>query len=67
MTQVTVATSVDISLSSVGIVMFTIEMSSRDIAQPIIITPKMRHLLRVEELGRRVGAGLGRLCHLTER
>ncbi len=44
MTHVTFATSVDISVSSVGIEMFTIEMSSRDIAQPIIITPKIRHL-----------------------
>ena len=44
MTHVTVATSVDISVSSVGIAMFTIAMSSRDIAQPIIITPKIRHL-----------------------
>ena len=45
MTQVTVAMSVDISSWSVGIAMFTIETSSRDIAQPIIITPKIRHLL----------------------
>jgi hypothetical protein len=44
MTQVTVATSVDISSCSVGIEMFTIETSSRDIAQPTIITPKIRHL-----------------------
>jgi hypothetical protein len=44
MTQLTVATLVDISVSSVGIEMFTIDTSSRDIAQPIIITPKIRHL-----------------------
>ena len=44
MTQVTVATSVCISSCSWGIEMFTIETSSRDIAQPIIITPKIRHL-----------------------
>ncbi len=45
MTQVTDAMSVDSSSWSSGIVMFTIETSIRDIAQPIIITPKMRHLL----------------------
>jgi hypothetical protein len=44
MTQVTVATSVDSSSWRVGIVMFTIDTSSRDIDQPIIITPKIRHL-----------------------
>ncbi len=44
MTHVTVATFVDIWSSSSGIEMFTIETSSRDIAQPIIITPKIRHL-----------------------
>ena len=44
MTQVTVAMSVDSSSCSSGIVMFTIDTSSSDIAQPIIITPKMRHL-----------------------
>ena len=44
MTQVTLATSVSISSWSSGIEMFTIETSSRDIAQPIIITPKIRHL-----------------------
>ena len=44
MTQVTVPMSVDISSWSSGIEMFTIEMSSRAIAQPIIITPKIRHL-----------------------
>ena len=45
MTQVTVAMSVDISSWSSGTETFTIETSSRDIAQPIIITPKIRHLL----------------------
>ena len=44
MTHVTVARSVDISSCSSGIEMFTIDTSSRDIAQPIIITPKIRHL-----------------------
>ena len=44
MTHVTVAMSVLISSCSSGIVMFTIETSMSDIAQPIIITPKIRHL-----------------------
>ncbi len=44
MTQVTVATSVSSSCCSSGIAMFTIDTSSRVIAQATIITPKIRHL-----------------------
>ena len=44
MTQVTVEMSVDSSSCSCGIARFTIDTSSSDIAQPIIITPKIRHL-----------------------
>ena len=44
MTHVTVAMSVDISSCSSGIETLTIDTSSSDIAQPIIITPKIRHL-----------------------
>jgi hypothetical protein len=43
-TQETVSRLADRSRWSVGIVMLTIETSSIDIAHPIIITPKIRHL-----------------------